>query len=162
LLEEIKDTNLLIALLGGNALHLLYQYGLLDHAPQTRTTLMSNKSRGFLNAIPNMPVLYIMSMLTWYWMVVAKSRLILTEACLLLLAFFLSLINEDFTRDFILAALPAVLFHAERIALSSEGGWWADVWPVAPLQFQVAVLGHVAYTRNVLVDACIQFFRSLH
>ena len=154
--EKKKDHNLFVSLLVGNALHMLYQYGMLDYAPESRPEVMLDKIPDFLRAIVNMPTLYVMSMLTWYWVIILKRGLTAAEAGVMLMAACMAFLLEDFTRDFILAALPALLFHAARLAQSSDGTAWKKLWPLAPLQFQIATLGHVAFTRNIFLDLILR------
>ena len=122
-LEDRRDGNLLLAVVFGNAAHLLYQYGVLDTAPQSRLEVTLYYLRLSLRAFIGMTAVYIMSMLSWYWVAVFLQKPARRELLVFVLAFIPAVLCCDFTRDYILLALPAVLFHAERLVLSRREAW---------------------------------------
>ena len=145
------DKNLLYALAVGNGLQLLYQYGLLDQLPSSRAELMSGRARSFWDAFIQMPALYIMSMFSWYWIFICLERPRKIEFGIFALAFVLALMNEDFTRDFTLAALPAMVFHIERAVMSDRYGAMKNLWPLTLMHFQIAALGHFFAANNSFI-----------
>jgi hypothetical protein len=150
-LEGRKDRNLLYALALGNAFHLFYQYGVLDQLPSSRAGLMKDKAVKFITAYAPLQALYVMSMFSWYWILICLEKPQRVEATVLALAFGLALINEDFTRDFTLAALPAVVFHIERVVKSGFYTRMVRLWPLTVMHFQIAALGQFYAAHNSFV-----------
>ena len=150
-LEDEKDVNLAAPLVAGNLFHLIYQYGVLDFPPQTRLHVMASKLPDFLRAFSTVPALYIMTMFNWYWVVLLMKKPTFKETSVIAVAALLALSNEDFTRDFIMAALPALFFHAERVARDETTRGFARLAPLAMFQFQIAAMGQVFHPENGLV-----------
>jgi hypothetical protein len=98
-----------------------------------------------------MPALYVMSMFSWYWVFICLERPKKIELGLFSLAFVLALLNEDFTRDFTLAALPVTAFHIERVVVSERYRAMKNLWPLTLMHFQIAALGHFYAANNSFI-----------
>jgi hypothetical protein len=142
-LEDRKDFNLLVGLLLGNAFHFLYQYGVLDTVPVSRLEWMEHHVASYLTPFVYTPTLYIGCTFSWYWVLLCLNRPERKELVVIAGAFILSLLNEDFTRDFALASLPAVLFHLERVVRKPENEALGKLAPLSVLQYQIAFKGKV-------------------
>ncbi len=139
-LEDEKDYNLLAALAVGNALHFLYQYGILNAVPQSRGELIYEVAKIYVKAFTDAPAYFTASLFTWYWMPILLQKPTRKELIVFIVCFFAALPCNDFTSDFhILPALPALLFHLERFTASPESKKTRKtLFPLCLLQFQMA------------------------
>lgn len=150
--EEKPDYTLIMPVLGGLGLHHLYEYRVLNHVPSSRvediTIDILRHPKEFLRS----PTFYVLASLGWYWLVVLWQRPPLRLGLVLLAAFGVAVISEDFTRDFTLMALFPVLFHLERVVKTPSSDVLMRFWPLVFLQIQIASMGVVWKTNNILVD----------
>jgi hypothetical protein len=137
-LEDEKDYNLLIALLAGNTFHFVYQYGVLDAVPQSRAELISEVALQYVNAFTDAPGFYTGSLFTWYWVLILLNRPTRKETIVFILCFLAALPCNDFTRDFLLPALPAVLVHLERVIAAPDNKRLTNLFPLCLFQYQTA------------------------
>ena len=155
------DKNLFYAIAVGNGFHLIYQYGILDQPPSSRAALMGGKAASFLTAFSQLPALYVMSMFSWYWILLCLEKPTKIEFGLFTLALVLALLNEDFTRDFTLAALPVTIFHIERVVVCDKYRNMKKLWPLTLMHFQIAAMGHFYAPNNSFIYLLSRWFTGV-
>ena len=112
-------------------------------------------------AFANVPGLYVMSMFSWYWVLVLTQNPRWKEWAVIAAAFAMALPAEDFTRDFVLLSLPAVLFHLERIVRRNADPDLIRLAPLTPFHFQIAQLGQVFSPESQLFHPLSLWIRNL-
>jgi hypothetical protein len=155
-LEDEKDGNLVVGIVLGHALHLLYQYGVLDTVPQSRMDYTIEHLHQTLTTFMTMPGVYIINTFSWYWGVLCLNRPRRKEGLVFTAAFLLALLCSDFTRDFVLTALPALLFYTERLVVAGKLNGFEKWAPLTLLQTQVALVVSTYTHENVFLSSLVK------
>src|SRR5262249_21006994 len=98
------------------------------------------------------PTLYVLSMFGWFWVVLLQRNPAWKEVLIYAVAFVLALICNDFTRDFIMVAFPAIVFHSARLVGNRENARFGKLVPLGMLQMQMAVHMVSHSYDNVLIE----------